>query len=243
MASRRYKVKKGAQIAEREEVKDFIEKPEVLVEQLSKTEAFFQKHKTLALGIMGAVIVVIGGFLGYRYYLSSQNDIAQREMFQAVFYFEQDSLTQALNGDGINFGLLDIISDYGSTDAGNLARYYAGASYLKLGEFDNAIDQLKGFSSSDLLVQARAHSLIGDAYMELGNYSDAANSYDRAADYKPNKDITSEYLMKGALAYEKQSDFKTAIARYDAIISDHFGSTHYQNAKKYKARLETLASP
>ena len=92
MASRRYKVKKGAQIAETEEVKDFIEKPEVLVEQLSKTEAFFQKHKTLALGVMGAVIVVIGGFLGYQYYLTSQNDIAQREMFQAVFTSNRTAL-------------------------------------------------------------------------------------------------------------------------------------------------------
>ena len=243
MASRRYKVKKSAQIAEKEEVKDFIERPEVLVEQLSKTEAFFQKHKNLALGIMGAIIVVVGGFLGYRYYLSSQNDIAQREMFQAVFYFEQDSLTQALNGDGINFGLLDIISDYGSTSAGNLAKFYAGASYLKLGEYDNAIDQLSGFSSSDLLVQARAYSLVGDAYMELGNYSDAAKNYDRAADYKPNKTITSDYLMKAALAYEKQSDYASAIDRYQEIISDHFGSAQYQNAKKYKARLEALASP
>ena len=148
-----------------------------------------------------------------------------------------------MNGDGLNFGLLDIIQDYGSTDAGNLARYYAGASYLKLGEYDNAIDQLRGFSSSDLLVKARALSLIGDAYMELGNYSDAAKSYDQAADYKPNKDITSEYLMKAALAYEKQSDYNRAIEKYEVIISDHFGSAHYQNAKKYKARLETLASP
>ena len=47
MASRRYKVRKNTQVAEREEIKDFIEKPEVLVEQLSKTEAFFQKHKKL----------------------------------------------------------------------------------------------------------------------------------------------------------------------------------------------------
>jgi tetratricopeptide (TPR) repeat protein len=243
MSSRRYKVKKTAQVAGKEEVKDFIEKPEVLVEQFSKTEAFFQKHKNLSLGILGAIILVVGGFLGYRYYLSSQNDIAQREIFQAVFYFEQDSLTQALNGDGLNFGLLDIIADYGSTDAGNLANFYAGASYLKLGEFDNAIDYLKSFKSSDLLVQARTYALMGDAYMELGNYSDAATYYDRASNYKPNKNITSQYLMKAAMAYEKQSDFTTAIARYDKILTDHFGSSEYQNARKYKARLETLASP
>ena len=242
MASRRYKVKKTAGVAEREEVKDFIENPDALVEQFSKTEEFFQKHKNLVFGVIGGLLLVVGGFLGYRYYVSSQDEIAQREMFQAVFYFEQDSLTQALNGDGLNFGLLDIIQDYGATDAGNLARFYAGTSYLKLGEFQSAIDQLSAFSSSDLLVQARAYGLIGDAYMELGNYTDAADYYDQAANYKPTENITSQYLMKAALAYEKQTDFSTAISRYDKVLSDHFGAPEYQNAKKYKARLETMAS-
>lgn len=243
MASRRYKVKKSAQVAEKEEVKDFIEKPEVLVEQFSRTEAFFNKNKTLVLGILGAILLVVGGFLGYRYYLSSQDEIAQREMFQAVFYFEQDSLAQALNGDGLNFGLLDIIEDYGSTKAGNMARFYAGTIYLKQGEYQNAIDHLQAFTSNDLLVQARAYSLIGDAYMELGNYSDAADYYDRASNYKPNETITSQYIMKAALAYEKQSDYQTAIDRYQQIITDHYGAAQFQDAKKYKARLEALASP
>lgn len=243
MASRRYKVKKGAQVSDREEVKDFIEKPEVLVEQFSKTEEFFQKHKNLVLVALAAILLVVGGVLGYKYYVSSQDEIAQKEMFQAVFYFEQDSLDLALNGDGLNFGLLDIINDYGATDAGNLARFYAGSSYLKKGEFDQAINLLQAFGSSDLIVQARAYSLIGDAYMELGNYSDAATNYDKAANYKPNKNITPHYLMKAALAFEKQSDFSSAITRYDTILNDHFGSAEFQNARKYKARLETLASP
>jgi len=242
MASRRYKVKKSAQVAEKEEVKEFIENPEALVEQFSRSEEFFQKHKNVVFGVLGAIILVVGGILGYRYYVSSQDEIAQREMFQAVFYFEQDSLTQALNGDGLNFGLLDIIEDYGATDAGNLARFYAGVSYLKLGEYQSAVNQLTAFSSSDLLVQARAYALIGDAYMELGNYADAADSYDRAANYKPTENISSQYLMKAALAYEKQSDFGAAMERYDKILSDHYGAPEYQNAKKYKARLETMAS-
>ena len=242
MASRRYKVKKSAQVAEREDVKEFIESPEVLVEQFSKTEAFFNKNKNLILGILGGIILVVGGFLGYRYYVSSQDDIAQREMFQAVFYYEQDSLSQALNGDGLNFGLLDIIEDYGATEAGNLARFYAGTIYLKQGEYENAVEYLQAFSSSDLLVQARAYSLIGDAYMELGNYTNAADNYDRAADYKPNETITAQYLMKAALAFEKQSDYAAAIDRYDEVLTDHFGSPDYQNAKKYKAKLEALAA-
>ena len=140
MASRRYKVKKSAQVARKEEAKDFIENPDVLAEQLSKTEDFVQRNRNLVLGVLIAIIVGVGGYLGYRYYLQGQNEIAQKDMFQAIFYFEQDSLDKALNGDGLNFGMLQIIEDYGSTKAGNLARFYAGASYLKKGEFEAAIE-------------------------------------------------------------------------------------------------------
>lgn len=243
MASRRYKVKKSGQVSQKEEVKDFIESPQALVEKFSKTEDFIQKNKNLVLGFIGAIILIVGGFLGYRYYIHSQDEIAQRDMFQAVFYFEQDSLDRALNGDGLNYGLLDIIEDYGPTKAGNLAHFYAGVSYLKKGEFQNAIDHLRSFKSSDLLLKARTYSLLGDAYMELGNYQDAADNYDRAANYKPNESITPLYLTKAALAYEKQSNYQAAMDRYQQIIDKYFGSSEYQIARKQKARLETLASP
>lgn len=243
MASRRYKVKKSAQVARKDEAKDFIENPDVLAEQLSKTEDFVQRNRNLVLGVLIAIIVGVGGYLGYRYYLQGQNEIAQKDMFQAIFYFEQDSLDKALNGDGLNFGMLQIIEDYGSTKAGNLARFYAGASYLKKGEFEAAIEQLQKFKSSDLLVQARAYSLIGDAYMELGNYSDAVSQYQKAADYKPNKEFTPYYLLKLAAAYEKQSNYDLAVAACQEIIDDYYGSAQYQDARKHKARLEALASP
>ncbi len=242
MASRRYKVKKPTQDAKKDSSQDFIENPEALVEQFSKTEDFVQKNKNLVLGVLSGILVVVAGILGYNYYIQGQNQTAQNDIWQAQFYFEQDSLEKTLNGDGLNYGMNQIVEDYGPTKVGNLAQFYAGVSLLKKGDYNTAIEQLKAFSSSDLLIQARAYSNIGDAYMELGNYTEAANYYDKAADYKPNKFITPQYLFKAALAYEKQSDFKTAISRYQEVIEDYFGSSEYQDARKYKARLEALAS-
>ena len=103
---------------------DMLEKPEALAEQISNTEQFIEKHQTLMLSVLGVVaLIVAGGFL-YKYYMNNQNEIAQDEMFQAVYYFEQDSLDLALRGDGNRFGFLDIINEYGATKAGNLANYY-----------------------------------------------------------------------------------------------------------------------
>jgi TolA-binding protein len=80
--------------------------------------------------------------------------------------------------------------------------------------------------------------MIGDTYMEQEKYEDAATYYTKAAEYKPNKYFTPTYLMKAALAYEKLNRNDKAIEAYNRIITDYWDSADYQNARKYKARLE-----
>jgi tetratricopeptide (TPR) repeat protein len=218
--------------------KDLLENPEVIQEKLEGIEHWVEEHPKLLIGIVGALVLMAGGFFGYRYYVGNQDVQAQKEMFQAVRYFEADSLNLALNGDGNNLGFLQIIEDYSLTKAGNLANFYAGAIYLKQGKFPLAIFHLDDFKADDLLVQARAYSLIGDAYMEQKNFEDAAKYYDMAAGYKPNKEFTPTYLMKAALAYEKLNNAEKAKAAYQTIIDTYFESSEVQNAKKFKAKLE-----
>jgi tetratricopeptide (TPR) repeat protein len=158
-------------------------------------------------------------------------------MFQAVYYFEADSLDLALNGDGISYGFLDITEKYSMSEAANLAYYYAGACYLKKGEFEKAINHLQKFSASDLLVLANAYCLTGDANMELKNYKEAADYYEKAANYKPNKQFSPKYLMKAALAYEELEDYESAISTYDIIINQYPTAIENSTAKKYKSML------
>lgn len=215
-----------------------LENSEVLAEQLSRTEEFIENNKVLVFGITGALFLIVAGFFGWNYYTTSQNNLAQSEMFQAIYYYESDSLDLALNGDGNNLGFVDISSDYSMTDAGNLANFYAGSAYLKQSKFKLAILYLEDFSSSDNLVQARAYSLVGDANMELGDYEQAATYYEKAANYRPNKFFTPQYLMKQGLAYEKLNNNQAAIAVYEIIIEEYWESAEVQDAKKYKARLK-----
>jgi tetratricopeptide (TPR) repeat protein len=198
-----------------------------------------ERNPKTAIGIVVAIVVLVAGYFGFQYYKDNQESEAQREMFQAVYYFESDSLELALNGDGNNLGFLAIIDDYGVTDAANLANFYAGAAFLKQGKFEVARLYLEDFKSKDLLVQARAYSLIGDTYMEENNFEDAARFYDKAANYKPNKYFTPTYLMKAALAFEKNNEEQKAIAAYDKIINEYYDTPEVQDARKFKARLET----
>ncbi len=219
---------------------EIYESPEALAEQLTKAEQFLEdkKNRGVVLGVGGLIALIAAALVGFRFYTTNLNEEAQNELFQAVYYFEADSLGKALNGDGNNYGFLEIIEEFGMTDAANLANYYAGACYLKLGDYENAIRYLKEFSASDLLVQAKAYALIGDAQMELNDHEAAYNSYIKAADYKSNAQFTPLYLTKAAVAAETKGDKQAAIKAYGKIVDNYKKSSFYQDARKHKARLE-----
>ena len=222
----------------KEDVK-ILESPEALVETVS---GFFdnKRNQTMVFSLVGIITAVIIGFAGYNYYLTSQNEAAQQELFQAQFYFESDSLDLALNGDGNSFGFLEIIEDFSGTKVANLSHFYAGVSYLKLGDFEGATRYLKEFSSDDYLLQARAYSLIGDAYLEQDDFENAIEYYKQACDYKPNESFTPIYLKKLAIAQEQNGYLGKAAASYDIIEKKYPKSTQIHDAKKQKARLEAM---
>ena len=221
---------------------DFLENPEVISNQLGKTEKFLNKNKKLVFGIGGLIAIIIAAVFIYRYTMETKNAEAQEEMFQATFYFESGNLDNALNGDGNALGFLDIVNDYSGTEAANLASFYAGSIYLQQRNFEGALDMLQDFSSDDFLVAARKHVLIGDAYMELGNFTNAAAAYEKGASTHANKQFSPQYLMKAALAFENSGNNAKAISTYDAVINKYPESLEITNARKLKARLEALAA-
>ena len=218
---------------------DILEDPNAIVD---KANEFFssKRNKTVVFGLGGLIAAVVVGIAGYNYYITNQNNTAQEELFQAQFYFDADSLGLALNGDGNSYGFLEIIDEFSGTKAANLANFYAGASYLRLGDFDGAIRHLSDFSSGDYLAQARAYALIGDAYMEQDDFSNAADYYERAVDYKKNKSFTPIYLKKLAIAQEQNGELSSAATTYGVIIQDYPQSAEVHDAKKQKARIEAL---
>ncbi len=226
-------------MAKKETNQELLENPEIIAEKVEGVEHWIERNPKIVVGFLGALVLLVGGYFGFRYFVDNQNEQAQSEMFQAIRYFEADSLNLAMKGDGNNLGFEQIIEDYGLTEAANLANFYAGAISLKQGKFQLAVYYLEDFSSNDILVQARAYSLRGDAHMELKEYDEAAKYYNKAANHKPNKFFTPGYIMKEALAYEKLNQNEKAIKAYERIISEFWDSTEYQNARKLKARLET----
>jgi predicted negative regulator of RcsB-dependent stress response len=211
---------------------EFIESPEALANEFSKAQGLIEKNKNILTYIGGALLLGIIGYLGYNWYSAKQDDEAQAALFPLVSKFDTDS-TKGLAKDFIK-----VADDFGLSKAGNLAHFYAGVASIKEGKYDAAIEQLKDFSSSDLLVQARAYSLIGDAYVEKKAYADAIDYYKKASDYKPNKYFTPIYLMKLAGAYEANKENDKALEAYTTVLEKYEDSQEANMAKKYKSKLE-----
>lgn len=207
---------------------------------LTKTEQFLEANQKLISIVIGAIVVVAVGYLGLnKFYLEPRSKDAQDQMFRAQDYFEKDSFNIALNGDGSNPGFLDIIDDYGSTEAGNLAYYYAGISYLHMGQFDNAIEYLKKFDTDDKLLGPIAVGAQGDAQLELGKTDQALDLYTEAYKMNDNELTAPIYMLKAGELLEKSGKGTDALKIYETIKQKFAETTEGKSIDKYIARAKS----
>jgi TolA-binding protein len=185
-----------------------------------------------------AVILLVGGFLVYKYmFKAPKEQKAQDAIFKAQQYFSEDSLDLALNGDGANPGFLSVIKKFSGTEQANLSHFYAGAIYLRKGDFNNAIKYLKDFSTGAAQIQARAYNLLGDAYAETGKKAEALEQYKKAASHFTEDEVnTSEYLFKAAMMADASGKQKDAVEMLRTIKQKYPRTQRGFDAEKYLAK-------
>ncbi|MCQ2305217.1 MAG: tetratricopeptide repeat protein [Bacteroidales bacterium] len=196
------------------------ERLENVEEALSKTELWIEKNQKTLWIILAAVVVIALAIWGISKRNQKRNETASSQIFTAQQYFENEQYENALNGDGNNLGFLDIISDYGSTKTGKLASYYAGISYMKLGNYADAINYLKKFDSNDQIIAPMALGAIGDCYMELDDMNNAVSYYGKAAAKNPNDFTSPMFLLKEGMTYEIMGNYAKALEVYKSLKSD-----------------------
>ncbi|MBI1305814.1 MAG: tetratricopeptide repeat protein [Bacteroidetes bacterium] len=189
-----------------------------------------------------ALIVIAAGIWFYKFkYVPQQEAKANDAVFMAERYFGQDSSNLALNGDGNYSGLLDVMEEYSGTKAAQRAEYMAGSIMMREGKFEEAIDYLKKVNFHDEMVGPLCKCLIGDCYVQLDKYDEAADYFMKGAK-AANNDFTTPYaLQKAALVYHKLGEYDKEIEAYQRI-KDEFSETRFsEGVDKYIARAEASA--
>ena len=204
-----------------------------LDETASKTEDFVAKNQNVIIGVVGAIALVLVGYLGYEKFVAApKEDEAATEMFQAQQYFQQatdgvasDSLYKlSLKGAEGKFGFVDIADKYSGTDAGNLANYYAGIAYLNTGKYTEAIDYLGKFKSEDVVLSALAKGAIGDAYSQNKQPKEALEYYVKAAESNKNDFTTPRFLLKAGKTALELKNNEDAL-KYFTDIKENFDAS------------------
>lgn len=204
---------------------------------------FWEKNSKKIVFGLTALILVVGGYFGYKYFVVLPNETkAQEEIFKAEANFRKDSISLALNGNATSPGFLKVINKYGNTKTANLARLYAGECYLQLGDYKNAIKFLEDFNPNGAKqIEAKVQGLLGDAYSELKQNDKAISFYKKAGTLFPeDENISSEYLFRAGLLLEINGKNKEAIELYKEVKEKYPRTEKGMNADKYLARLGEL---
>ncbi len=222
-------------MAKKKDTRD--ENLEVVQDALSKTEQYIEDNQKSLMIIVGAIIAIAVLYLAYtKLYVGPKEKTALAASFMAEQYFDVDSFRLALYGDGGSAeGFITIAEDYGMTRTGNLANYYAGICFLKMGEFDNSIEYLKSFDADDEVISAMALGALGDAFSEKGE-NDQALAYYLKAGNSDNDFVTPMYLMKAGLVHETLGNYAKALEVYERIKKDYKQSNEGRSIDKYIQR-------
>lgn len=221
-----------------------------VVERAKGFWAAYSKHIII---VGTAVIVLLGGYLGYKYFVVIPNEKTANDLIfpaeklfgklAATSSYNKDTVNMILNGDKANgvTGLLKIAGSYGGTKSGNRAEYMIGACYLQLKQFDKAIKHLKEFDGNGATqIQSKAYILLGHAYAEEKKTDDALDYYKKAGSISDlDEGMASEAMFIAGRYADALGKSKEALEIFQNLKDKYPASQHVSSGDvdKYLATL------
>ena len=208
-------------------------------EALNTTSAWIEKNQNKLTWATTIIVLVVTGVLALNTYVIKPKAVeVSNENAKAVTYFMQGDYHKALNGDDAEcLGFQAIADEYKCYQGGKLAALYAGVCHFQLGQYEDAAAYLSKFSANDLTIEPAALQLLGDAYVQMEEYSKAAKAFESAA--KSGTDIIAPMsLKKACLVYLELGNKNAAKKAFEIIKADYPSSTEAQDIEKYIAIAE-----
>ena len=203
-------------------------------QQLTKTEAFFDKNKkAIICGVIAIIVIIAGIILCNTYYLTPRENKASTELAKSQTLFDQQQYDKALEG------FQKVAADYSSTDAGNLAQLYIGICQANLGKWQEAVDALESFSGKgDQMISPAAEGALGNAYANLNQLDKAVEHLKKAAKMADNNTLSPVFLIQAGEILESQGKKADALELYQQIKEKYQNSMQYQTIDKYIERCK-----
>ena len=221
---------------------EFVKEDEQLQEvneALTGAGKWIEDNANLISWIVCGIAVVVMAIIAINQYVIKPKALeASNENAKAVVYFMAGDFDKALNGDEAEcIGFEAIADEYGFYQQGKLAALYAGICYYEKGEYEQAAKFLSKFDADDVNIDPAARQLLGDAYVELGEYGKAAKAFEAAAK-SGNEVIAPMSLKKAGIVYLHENQKAKALKAFKAIKENYPTSSEAQDIDKYIAIAE-----
>lgn len=212
-------------------------------EVITKSEVFFQKYgKALAGAVIALLLIIVGIFAYNTYYAGPREDKASTALAKGQELFAQEQFDKA------NVEFLKVISDFGGTDAANLANLYAGLCYAHQDKWEDAVKYLDNYSTADdAMVSPTAMAALGNAYAHTNNIDKAISCLKKAAkmadsesSVDANSSLSPTFLIQAGVLLESQNKNDEALQIYKDVKAKYLNSAAVQSLDidKYIERLE-----
>ena len=214
--------------------KDNVKNAPELEQEVTKTEAFFEKNKkAIIYGVVFIIAIIAGYILCDTYYLKPRANEANTELAKSQQLFDEQQYDKALTG------FQKVADEYGSTDAANLAQLYIGICQANLGKWQEAVDALESFSGKDdQMISPAAEGALGNAYANLNQLDKAVEHLKKAAKMADNNTLSPVYLIQAGEILESQGKKSEALQLYMQVKEKYVNSMQYQSIDKYIERVK-----
>ena len=196
-------------------------------EVIATTGAWVETNKKNIISIVVAVVVIVGGYLGYTYgYQQPREAKAQTLCTDGLQYMQNSDFETALNGEGTFPGYIKIAEDYSGTDGANLANLYAGVCFAQQNKYQEALPYLEAYKpGKDQSVSAMALFALAQCYAATNNLDKAVDTFVEAAEQADNAALSPMCLVEAGKLLESQDKKDEALKLYEQIKSEYPTST------------------
>lgn len=193
---------------------------------ITKTIEFFNTYNKIIYGVIIGILIVISAILAFKkFYLAPKSEKASMLILKPIEKMmagDSASVLIALEGDEEMDGFLTIAKGYRLTKTANTANYYAGISYLKLKDKEEALNYLLKFKHKEDVLWYACQAIIGDLYDDMGDTKKAISYYEKAVDGDEDPYFTPINLFKLGQMYERDEQWQKAIDLYNTIENDFY---------------------
>jgi len=178
-------------------------KQDKLVTTYFEARTALEENKRLISTLATLVVIIAVGIWFYLNNRAADNENALADLGKIMRYYDEGNFDRAINGvpeENVR-GLQSIVEIYASTEGVELSKLYLANSYFALRQFEKALQHYEDADISNPALNASAIAGAGACYEAIGNPTDAALFFEKAAASDSQGILAPEYFLQAAHNY------------------------------------------